>query len=78
MSNWTYTETETKRDSFVDIGRIRLNRKKQGTGTPGSRNVMEKLKDGNRVKPMFAAAAISELFAIFYDYDYDDGDYLRI
>jgi hypothetical protein len=34
------------------------------------------LKNGNNVKPTFAAAAIFELFAVFYDYN--DGDYLRI
>ena len=37
---------------------------------------MDKLKDGNNVKPIFAAAAISGLFAVFYDCK--DGDYLRI
>ncbi|HYO05480.1 MAG TPA: hypothetical protein VER14_00670 [Phototrophicaceae bacterium] len=70
------TEAEPDRDTFVDIGRIRLNRKKQGKGIQGLRDVMDKLKDGNNVKPIFAAAAISGLFAIFYDCK--DGDYLRI
>jgi len=45
-------------------------------GIQGFRNVIEKLKNGNKVKPIFAAAAISGLFAIFYDFD--DYDYLRI
>ncbi len=71
------TETEPEKDTFVDVGRIHLNRKRQGTGIQGLRNVMEKMKNenGNKVKPMFAAAAISGLFAVFYDYE--DGDYLR-
>lgn len=38
-------------------------------GIQGLRNVMEALKNGNgnKVKPIFAEAAISGLFAIFYD-----------
>ena len=71
-------ETKPEKDAFVDIGRINLNRKKQGTGIQGLRNVVEAMKNGNRVKPIFAAAAVSGLFAIFYDYDDDDDDYLRI
>ena len=47
-------------------------------GIQGFRNVIEKLKNGNKVKPIFAAAAISGLFAIFYDFDYKDDVYLRI
>jgi hypothetical protein len=70
------TETEPERDTFVDIGRIRLNRKKQGKGIQGLRDVMDKLKDGYNIKPIFAAAAISGLFSVFYDCK--DGDYLRI
>ncbi len=70
------TETEPKRDSFVDIDRINLNRKKQVTGLQELRNAMEAVKNGNKVKPIFAAAVIPELFAIFYDCK--DGDYLRI
>ncbi len=71
-------EIEYEKDIFVDIGGINLNRKKQGTGIQGLRNVMEAMKNenGNKVKPFFAAAAISGLFAIFYDCK--DGDYLRI
>jgi hypothetical protein len=65
-----------EKDNFVDIGRISLKRKKQGTGIEGLRDVIGKIKNGNKVIPMFAAAAISGLFAIFYNYD--DGDYLRI
>ncbi len=45
-------------------------------GIQGLRDIMGRLKNGNKVKPLSAAAAISGLFAIFYDYDNDD--YLRI
>ena len=70
------TETEPEEDSFVDIGRISLNRRKQGTGIQGLRDVIEAMKNGDEVKPIFAAAALSGLFAVFYDCK--DGDYLRI
>ena len=60
----------------MDIVRINLNRKKQGKRIQRLRDVMEKLKNGNNVKPIFAAAAVSGLFAIFYDCK--DNDYLRI
>ena len=60
----------------MDMCRINLNRKKQGMGIQGLRNVIEAMRNGNKVKPIFAAAAISGLFAIFYDYDEDD--YLRV
>ena len=71
-------EIESEKDSFVDIGRINLNRKKQGAGIQGLRNVMDAMnyENGNKVKPIFAAAAISGFFAIFYDCK--DGDYMRI
>ena len=70
------TEIESEKDSFVDIGRVNLNRKKQGVGIRGLRDVIGTMKNGNRVKPIFAAAAISGLFALFYDCK--DDDYLRI
>ncbi len=69
-------EKNHEKDTFVDIGRISLNRKKQGKGIQGLRDVMEAMKNGNNVKPVFAADAISGLFAVFYDDDNDD--YLRI
>jgi hypothetical protein len=37
-------ETGSEKDTFVDIGRIKLNRKKQGMGIQGLRNVMGKWK----------------------------------
>jgi len=64
-------------DNFLDIGRIRLNRKKQKEGIESLKNVsIDKGSDDedDKIKPVFAGAAISGLFAIFYDGD----DYFRI
>jgi hypothetical protein len=62
---------------FIDIGRLKLNRKKQEEGIEGLRNI---IGDGNliskKLRPVFAGAAISGLFAIFYDTD--GQDYFRI
>ncbi|MGH9925908.1 MAG: hypothetical protein ACRD5B_11095 [Nitrososphaeraceae archaeon] len=59
---------EGKLDEFIDIGRLRLNRKKQKEGIEGLRNTIE---SGDRIseklKPIFAGAAISGLFVIFCD-----------
>jgi hypothetical protein len=55
----------------MDIGRIRLNRKKQKEGI----HALKTLLDNNRnLKPIIAGAAVSGLFAIFYDGD----DYFRV
>jgi hypothetical protein len=63
-------EGRNPNDEFMDIGRIRLNRKKQ----KGIR-ALKTVSDNNRnLKPIFAGAAISGLFAIFYD----DDDYFRV
>lgn len=61
---------------FIDIGRLRLNRKKQKEGIDGLKNVSASNDSGssNKIKPVFAEAAISGLFAIFYD----GVDYFRI
>jgi hypothetical protein len=62
---------------LIDIGRIRLNRKKQKEGLESLKNVsIDKGSDddNHKIKPVFAGAAISGLFAIFYDGD----DYFRI
>ncbi len=69
-------EIKPEKDAFVDIGRIKLNRKKQAMGIQGLGNVIGKMRNGDKIKPIFAAAAISGLFAIFYDYG--DDDYTRI
>jgi hypothetical protein len=65
---------------FTDIGRLKLNRKKQKEGIEGLRNIIGSYNNSDRandkLKPVFAGAAISGLFAIFYDVD--DQDYFRI
>jgi hypothetical protein len=62
-------ESGNSTGEFVDIGRLKLNRKKQQEGIESLRNL---LHDGDHtVKPVFAGAAISGIFAIFYNgYDY--------
>jgi len=57
---------------FTDIGRIRLNRKKQKEGIIALKSLYD--SGINNLKPIFAGAAISGLFAIFYD----GIDYFRI
>jgi hypothetical protein len=47
----------------VDIGRLKLNRKKQQEGIESLRNLLQNGSDS--VKLIFAGAAISGLFAIF-------------
>jgi hypothetical protein len=65
-------------DNFIDIGRIKLNRKKQKEGLDGLRSIINAYDDNNnlKIKPVFAGAAISGLFAIFYDKN--DDDYFRV
>jgi hypothetical protein len=67
-------------NDFLDIGRIRLDRKKQKEGLEGLKSVYAN-NNGNvgnnnskKIKPIFAGAAISGLFAIFHDGD----NYFRI
>jgi hypothetical protein len=52
-------------NKFVDIGRLKLNRKKQQEGIESLRNLLQNGSDS--VKLIFAGAAISGLFAIFND-----------
>jgi hypothetical protein len=65
---------ERKIDStrFLDIGRIVLNRRKQRQGIDALKNIVYECTS-SKIKPIIAAAAISGLFAIFYD-----GEYFRI
>ena len=62
-------------NDFLDIGRIRLDRKKQKEGLQGLKSVYANNNGnvGNNnskiIKPIFAGAAISGLFAIFHDGD---------
>ncbi len=58
--------------NFLDIGRIRLNRKKQKEGVYALKSLCN--DNSNKLKPIFAGAAISGLFAIFRD----GTDYFRI
>jgi hypothetical protein len=62
---------------FTDIGRLRLNRKKQKKGIEGLRVTIDYIeRTSEKLKPVFAGAAISGLFVIFYDID--GQDYFRI
>jgi hypothetical protein len=69
------TDNNDDDNDFLDIGRIQLNRKKQKEGLVGLKSVSAS-NDGNcgnnsKMKPIFAGAAISGLFAIFHDgYNY--------
>ena len=56
-------------NSFVDMGRIRLNRRKQREGIEALRNVINECKPEN-IKPVMAGAAISGLFVIFQDNEF--------
>jgi hypothetical protein len=65
-------------NDFLDIGRIPLNRKKQKEGLEGLKSVSASnngnVGNNNKIKPIFAGATISGLFAIFHDGD----NYFRI
>jgi hypothetical protein len=58
-------EINSNENKFVDIGRLKLNRKKQHEGIESLRNLLHNGNDS--VKTIFAGAAISGLFAILYD-----------
>jgi hypothetical protein len=69
--------TRSERNDFVDIGRMKLNRKKQKEGIQQLRNVAGIAFDNkNSTRPVFAGAAISGLFVIFFDCK--DKDYFRV
>jgi hypothetical protein len=62
-------------DNFLDIGRIRLDRKKQKEGLEGLKSVSTSSDNSNnKIKAIFTGAAISGLFAILHDGD----DHFRI
>lgn len=73
-------DNEWKPDEFVDIGRLRLNRKKQKEGIEGLWNIIGNSDNSDRtsdkLKPIFAGAAISGLFVIFNDVG--NQDYFRV
>ena len=69
------TDSHEKEDDsirFTDFGRIILNRKKQKRGIDSLKNIITEC-ESSKVKPTMAGAAISGLYAIFYD-----GEYFRI
>jgi hypothetical protein len=69
----TLTTSQPYHDNFVDIGRIKLNRKKQKVGVYALKYLCND-NSFNKLKSIFAGAAISGLFAIFHD----GTDYFRI
>ena len=56
-------------NSFIDMGRIRLNRRKQREGIEALKNVINEC-NSERIKPVMAGAAISGLFVIFQDNEF--------
>lgn len=56
-------------NSFIDMGRIRLNRRKQREGIEALKNVLDECNPEN-IKPVMAGAAISGLFVIFQDNEF--------
>jgi hypothetical protein len=69
----TLMTSQPYHDSFIDIGRIKLNRKKQKEGVYALKSLCND-NSYNKLKSIFAGAAISGLFAIFHD----GTDYFRI
>ena len=65
---------EISRTKFIDYGRLELKRQKQRQGIDALKKVIDECLSSN-IKPVMAGAAISGLFAIFYD---DNGEYFRI
>ena len=65
-------ERKIDKTRFLDIGRIVLNRRKQRQGIDALKNIVCECTS-LKIKPIIAGAAISGLFAIFYD-----GEYFRI
>ena len=57
---------------FTDFGRVILNRRKQREGIDSLRNVVNE-SESSKIKPVIAGAAISGLYAVFFD-----GEYFRI
>ena len=65
---------EKERTEFIDYGRIELKRQKQRQGIDALNKVVDECLS-SKIRPVMAGAAISGLFAIFYD---DKGEYFRI
>ena len=56
-------------NSFIDMGRIRLNRRKQREGIKALKNVINEC-NSESIKPVMAGVAISGLFVIFQDNEF--------
>ena len=56
-------------NSFVDMGRISLNRRRQREGIEALKNVINEC-NSESIKPVMAGAAISGLFVIFQDNEF--------
>ncbi len=65
---------EISKTEFIDYGRVELKRQKQRQGIDALKKVIDECLS-SKIKPVMAGAAISGLFAIFYD---DNGEYFRI
>jgi hypothetical protein len=65
---------EISRREFMDYGRVELKRQKQRQGIDALKKVIDECLS-SKIKPVMVGAAISGLFAIFYD---DNGEYFRI
>jgi hypothetical protein len=63
---------ESDDTKFTDFGRVVLNRRKQREGIDVLRNVVNE-SESSKIKPVIAGAAISGLYAVFFD-----GEYFRI
>ena len=68
------SKKEISRTEFIDYGRVELKRQKQRQGIDALKKVIDECLS-SKIKPVIAGAAISGLFAIFYD---DNGEYFRI
>jgi hypothetical protein len=68
------SQKEISRTEFIDYGRVELKRQKQRQGIDSLKKVIDECLS-SKIKPVIAGAAISGLFAIFYD---DNGEYFRI
>ena len=63
---------ESDETRFTDYGRVVLNRRKQRQGIDALRNVFNE-SESSKIKRVIAGAAISGLYAVFFD-----GEYFRI
>ena len=67
-----FPKKETKATDFIDFGRIVLNRKKQRVGIEALRELTQECAS-SKVRAIKSCAAISCIYAIFYD-----GEYFRV